>query len=123
MTGYEVVEQALILLNYTTPVGDTDNGLNAEHLRRGLPILNTVLADLLTVAGQDVQRLADLESEVPLDEHVALLAAVPGVAMYLAQGEGDGDSYNRWAQEYNQRRRMMARPHRTVKDTTPWPVG
>ena len=123
MTGYEVVEQALILLNYTTPVGDTDNGLNAEQLRRGLPILNTVLADLLTVAGQPMQKLDDLESEVPLEEHVALLAAVPGVAMYLAQSEGDGDSYNRWQLEYSQRRRMMARPHRTVKDVVPRPVG
>lgn len=122
MTGYEVVQQALTLLNYTTPTGDTDNGLNAEQLRRSLPILNTVLADLLKVAGKPMQKVADLQEELPLDEYVAMLAAVPGVAMHLAQSEGDGDSYNRWATEYVQRRRMAARPHGVVKDTVPWPV-
>ena len=122
MTGYEVVQQALTLLNYTTPTGDVDNGLNAEQLRRSLPILNTVLADLLKVAGKPMQKVADLQEELPLDEYVAMLAAVPGVAMHLAQSEGDGDSYNRWATEYVQRRRMAARPHGTVKDTVPWPV-
>lgn len=122
MTGYEVVQQALTLLNYTTPTGDTDNGLNAEQLRRSLPILNTVLADLLKVAGKPMQKVADLQEELPLEEHVAMLAAVPGVAMYLAQSEGDGDSYNRWETEYVQRRRMAARPHGAVKDTVPWPV-
>lgn len=121
MTGYQVVKQALTLLNYTTPRGDTDNGLNAEQMRRSLPILNTVVADLLTVAGKPMQMLDDLQCDLPLEEHVALLAAVPGVAMYLAQEEGDGDSYNRWQLEYSQRRRMMARPHGIVKDTVPWP--
>lgn len=123
MTGYEVVEQALILLNYTTPMGDTDNGLNAEQLRHGLPILNTVLADLLNVAGKPTQKLDDLQEELPLTEQLALLAAVPGVAMHLAQSADDGTAYNRWATEYSQRRRMAARPHGRVKDTVPYPVG
>ena len=121
MTGYEAVQQALVLLNYTTPLGDTDNGLNAEQLRRSLTVLNTVLADLLTVAGKPLQKVEILQDDLPLEEHVAMLAAVPGVAMYLAQSEGDGDNHNRWATEYRQRRRMAARPHGIVKDTAPWP--
>ena len=123
MTGYEVVQQALLRLNYTTPNGDTDNGLNAEHLRRGLTVVNTVLADLQTVAGVELTQITDLQEELPLDKKVALLAAVPGVAMHLAQGEGDGDSYNRFATEYEQRRRLAARPHGRVRDVVPWPIG
>ena len=88
----------------------------------GIICLAPVLADLLKVAGKPMQKVADLQEELPLDEYVAMLAAVPGVAMYLAQSEGDGDSYNRWATEYVQRRRMAARPHGAVKDTVPWPV-
>ena len=122
MTGYDVVQQALTLLNYTTSTGDIDNGLNAEQLRRGLPILNTVMADLLQVAGKELQTVTDLQEDLPLDEYVAMLAAVPGVAMHLAQSENDGDNYNRWAAEYTKRRRMVARPRGVVKDTAPWPV-
>ncbi len=123
MTGYEVVQKALVRLNYTTPMGDTDNGLNAEQIRRSLPILNTVLADLQTVAGVEITELTDLQEELPLDKKVAVMAAVPGVAMHLAQGESDGDSYNRFAVEYEQRRRLAARPHGRVKDVVPWPIG
>ena len=123
MTGYEAVQQALVRLNYTTPLGDTDNGLNAEHLRRGLTAVNTVLADLQMVAGVELTQLTELEEKLPLDEHVAVLAAVPGVAMHLAQGEGDGDSFNRFATEYEQRRRLAARPHGKVRDVVPWPIG
>lgn len=123
MTGYEVLQKALVRLNYTTPLGDTDNGLNTEHLRRGLEAVNTVLADLQHVAGVELTQITDLQEDLPLDKKVALLAAVPGVAMHLAQGESDGDSYNRWATEYVQRRRMAARPHGKVKDVVPWPIG
>lgn len=123
MTGYEVLQQALIRLNYTTPLGDTDNGLNTEHLRRGLTVVNIVLADLQTVAGVELTQIADLQEELPLDKKVAVLAAVPGVAMHLAQGESDGDSYNRFATEYEQKRRLAARPHGRVKDVLPWPIG
>ena len=123
MTGYKVLQQALIRLNYTTPLGDTDNGLNTEHLRRGLTVVNIVLADLQTVAGVELTQIADLKEELPLDKKVAVLAAVPGVAMHLAQGESDGDSYNRFATEYEQKRRLAARPHGRVKDVVPWPIG
>ena len=123
MTGYEIVERALVLLNYTTPQGDTDNGLNAEHLRRSLTILNTVLEDLLNVAGAKLCELKDLQEDVPLEENVAKMAAVPGVAMYLAQSENDGDSFNRWSDIYVQRRRMAAQKHGTVRDAVPWPIG
>ena len=123
MTGYEVLQKALVRLNYTTPLGDTDNGLNAEHLRRGLEAVNTMLADLQTVAGVELTQIADLQEELPLDKKVAVLAAVPGVAMHLAQGESDGDSFNRFATEYEQKRRLAARPHGKVKDVVPWPIG
>lgn len=123
MTGYEVLQKALVRLNYTTPLGDTDNGLNAEHLRRGLEAVNTVLADLQTVSGVELTQIADLQEELPLDKKVAVLAAVPGVAMHLAQGEGDGDSFNRFVTEYEQKRRLAARPHGKVRDVVPWPIG
>lgn len=121
MTGYAVVEQALMLLNYTTPTGDTDNTLNAEQIRRGLPALNAVLMDIQRIQGQVSPPLGSLAQELPISEEVAVLVAAPGVAMHLAQGENDADNYNRFSLEYSQRRNGVPRSPGRVRDTIPAP--
>lgn len=123
MTGNDVVERALILLNYTTPIGETDNRLNAEQIRKALPFLNQVLADLLFIQRLPFVEVDSLNDKLPLTDDVAIRVAVPGVAMYLAQGENDADSYDRFALEYNQRRNSLHRPTERVQDTFPYPCG
>ncbi len=123
MTGYEVVEQALLQLNYTTPTGEPDNALNAEQIRRSLPVLNVVLTDILRIQGEKPVKVDTLATELPVADDVALLVAVPGVAMYLAHSENDGDNYNRFAEEYDRRRQSVPRGSKRVTDRIPIPEG
>lgn len=123
MTGNQVVERALILLNYTAPTGETDNRLNAEQIRRALPCLNQVLADLLYIQQLPLVEVDSLADKLPITDDVAIRVAVPGVAMYLAQGEADADAYDRWALEYTQRRNSLPRTPKRVRDSFPYPCG
>ena len=119
MTGFDVVERALTLLNYTTPTGVADAQQNAEQLRRGLPIVNTVLVDICHIQRVPIVQQESLADPLPVDEDIALRVMVPGVAMYLAQTENDGDNYNRYAAEYSSRRSSVAGESRRVQDTSP----
>ncbi len=121
MTGFKVVDHALYLLNYTVPSGATNNNQNAELLRRALPYVNSVLADILHIQHKPFDMVDDLADELPIDDDIALRVMAPGVAMYLAQGENDGDNYNRWSAEYSQRRSGIAREVRRVQDVQPTP--
>lgn len=121
MTGEAVVQRALVLLNYTTPAGETDNRLNVEQIRRALPCLNQVLADLQFIQRTALKEVECLNDELPLTDDVAIRVAVPGMAMYLAQGEGDADAYDRWALEYSQRRNSLCRPAARIEDAIPYP--
>ena len=123
MTGNDVVERALVLLNYTTPTGETDPRQNAEQMRKALPYLNQVLTDLLFIQKLPFVEVDSLNDKLPLSDDVAMRVAVYGVAMYLAQGENDADSYDRFALEYNQRRSSVPRPVERVRDTFPYPCG
>ncbi len=119
MTGYEVTRQALMLLDYTAPGGDIDPRQNGEQLRRALPVLNTVLADIRHVQGQPFHPLDSLMDLLELEDDLAMRVAVPGVAMYLALGEDDGDGYNRFAAEYVQKRSGIPRGNRRIVDVLP----
>lgn len=122
MTGYDIVERALALLNYTTPSGETDNALNAEQIRRGLPILNTVLADVLYIQRVPTVTMQHLTDRLPVPDDVAVRVMVPGVAMYLAQGENDADNFNRFADEYAQRRSSLPKMPQRVRDVQASPL-
>ena len=121
MIGNTVVERALVLLNYTTPTGSTDNRQNAEQIRRALDCLNQVLADLQFIMREELAEVNSLADPLPLPDDVAMRVAVYGVAMYLAQGENDADAYDRMAPEYIRRRNSVPRPRERVQDTFPRP--
>ncbi len=119
MTGYDVIRQALLLLDYTTPAGEIDPRQNGEQLRRALPVLGTVLGDILHIQGVPFVPVESLAEPLPVTDDIAWRVMVPGVAMYLAESENDGDSYNRFAQEYQQKRSSVPRGTRRVLDVQP----
>ena len=119
MTGYDAAQQALILLNYTDAEGAADQRQNVEFIKRALPVLNTLLADILPLTGGEYAPLATLASPLPLTDTLAMRLLVPGVAMHFAAGEGDGDNYNRFSQEYTTRRSAVRRPARRILDVMP----
>ena len=116
VTGFKVVDHALYLLNYTVPSGATNSNQNAELLRRSLPYVNAVLADILHIQHKPFDSVSSLAEVLPVDEDTAIRVMAPGVAMYLAQSENDGDNYNRWSAEYSQRRSGIARESRRIQD-------
>ncbi len=119
MTGYEVTMQALTLLNYTTAGGEVDSRQSTELMRRAQDVVNTVLADILHIQRKQPQRIEYMSEELPVDEDVAMRVMVPGVAMYLAKSENDGDNYNRFSAEYAQRRSSVPKGTRRVEDVSP----
>lgn len=122
MIANDVLDRALVLLNYTTPFGNTDNRLNQEQIRRALPVIHTVLWDMGFILHKPLAMPQSLADPMPLPDDICMRVVVPGVAMYLAQGINDADSYNRFALEYAEKRRTVYAAPVTVQDVQPYPV-
>ena len=121
MTGNELLTRAMQLLGYTTHMGEADNSLNAELIRRGLTILHQVLADLYRIKYPEKPEPlpANLTDEVLLSEDEAVRVAVPGMAMYLALGAGDNESYTWYSDEYARHRNSIKRANGVRVDAQP----
>lgn len=111
MTGKDLLTKAMMMLGYTTHVGEADNSLNAELIRRGTDILQQVMADLYRIKNplQPDPVPATLEEEIHLTADEAVRVAVPGMAMYLALGASDNESYNWYSDEYHRHRNSIKR--------------
>lgn len=108
-TGTDLFCRAMALLHYADSDSEAGAGENAALLGRCLPLINQVYAELWYAVKPD-------EAFVPLtapDQTVALPARVRetvmpyGVAMLLAQGEGDGNNQALFASLYNGRRASL----------------
>ena len=103
MTGNEVYKQALTLLNYTTSDGTTTN--DADLHKRALPLINQIYADLWSIDNTNpFIPLSSLTQAIPLEDFVLYNVFPYGVAMLIAQTEGDGDNNALYSSLYNQRR-------------------
>ena len=121
MTVEELLRQALYLLNYTNNRGEIDTRNSEELIRRGVPIVNAVLADVLPIAGEPVSAIGTLEDTLPVSEDTAVRVMVYGVAMWLAQSEADGDNQQLMASIYSQKRNAIRRSSGRVADVLPVP--
>lgn len=122
MTGRELMEQAMRLLNYTDPRGEIDRNQTGELFRRGRAMVNQLLADLLPIEGKEITRIDTLDDVLPVSDRTAMTAAPYGLAMLLAGSEGDGDNQQMMAAIYNQKRGSVRRPGSRVADRLPWPM-
>ncbi|HIZ20666.1 MAG TPA: hypothetical protein H9674_07385 [Firmicutes bacterium] len=120
-TGREVLYRALKLLGYTDGYGEVDGAHSAELLRRGTAAVEQILADLqrLEAPGQTEDWPADLDAPLPLSVQAVNDIMPYGVAMLLAQGEGDGDAQSLYASLYNQKRAGACRPAGRRTDVLP----
>lgn len=124
MTGFEVFNQALRLLGYTDASGSTDPGLSAEFYKRSLAVVNQVLAELwplehLPEEADHFVPLISIEEEVPLSVGAVNTAMPYGVAMLLAQADGDGTNQQLYSALYAQKRNAVKRPERRRADVLP----
>ena len=121
MTGTDVITRALSLLNYTDRRGAVDASQTSEFFRRGLPLLNAILADLLFIQRKSLTEMKSASDEVPLDEATTTGVMVYGVAMLMAQSENDGDNQQIFALLYNQKRNTVTREIGQRRDALPVP--
>lgn len=115
-TGRETWERALSLLGY-----DMETERAAMMTERGLCLLNVIVEDLRSRMGEPFVPLSSLEEELPsLGGQPMDAAAAYGVAMLLAQLEGDGSHQSFWARVYEGKREAAVRDRRLDVMPRPW---
>ena len=119
-TGQDVLHRALILLGYTGIDGAVDGAQAADLLRRGLDVVNQVSAEIWPLERPDAFRsLTSLQEEIPLSVY-AIESVLPyGVAMFLAQADGDGTNQQFFASLYQQKRNAAERAPARRMDALP----
>lgn len=121
-TGGEVFRLAMSLLGYTGPDGAVDGAQSAELFRRGLDIVNQVMADLWPLERRDpFQPLRSLQQEIPLSAAAATDVMPYGTALFLAQTDGDGSNQAFFAGLYESKRNRVRRPSDRRGDRLPHP--
>ena len=122
MTGDQIMREALLLLNYTNASGEIDARQSTEIMKRGLTIVNIILADVLRVEGKKIVLLQQLTDALPVEDETAYDVIPYGVAMLIAQGENDGDNQQLMAALYNQKRASVPHAVGRVSDVIPSPI-
>lgn len=120
VTGHDVFRQALMLLNYTNNHGAVEPLNNAELHRRSLPIVNQIYADLWGIQSKGTfVPLASLADQIPLESYTLMNIMPYGVAMLVAQTDGDVDNQTLYATIYNQRRSAALGTSGRIEDRLP----
>lgn len=121
MTGQEVLEQALQLLHYTDGDGQPESQFRADTERQGLAAVNQVYADVWFVEKQEAfTPLLRLTDPLALSDRGCREVMPLGVAMWLAQAEGDAAQQAVLAEAYSQKRSQCGAPDRRRRDVIPW---
>lgn len=104
MNAKHILERALVLLNYVDAAGTP--APSAATAKRAVGLINQIAADLTFAANPNAAfvPIARLDEDVALDART-LHGVMPfGVAMLLAQSEGDADNQAVFAAIYNRKR-------------------
>lgn len=120
-TGREVLYRALQLLGYTDGYGEVDPAQDAELMRRGITAITQILTDLRGIEspGWVLEETLSMDSPLPLSLDAINDIMPYGVAMLLAQSEGEGDSQAMFATLYNRKRASISRPLSRRVDVIP----
>jgi hypothetical protein len=120
-TAREVFDRAMQLCSYTNQNGSVDGVQSAELLKRGLAFINQIYADLSFTERQDddISPILSMSEEIPLSARSVNDVMPYGVAMLLAQADGDAMNQSLYAEIYNQKRRVAQKFQRTILDTMP----
>lgn len=104
MNAKHILQRALVLLNYVDANGQP--APDAAIGKRAVGVINQIAADLTFAADPDADfvPIARLDEDVALDGRIAHGVMPYGVAMLLAQSEGDADNQAVFAAIYNRKR-------------------
>ena len=107
-TGNDVFRRAISLLGYTGADGAVNGAQSAELFRRGLNIVNQVMADIWPLERKDAYiPLSNINDDIPLSQYAVESTMLYGVAMFLAQSEGDGENQQFSSSLYQQQRNAV----------------
>lgn len=108
MTGKDVLDRAFALLGYTDGTGHFDSQTSRPVWQRALFAINQIYRDLWYVCRDAVfTPLSRIGETVDLPERAVGDAMPYGVAMLLAQGEGDSNNQALCAEMYNRKRASL----------------
>ena len=116
MTGSELLNKSLQLLGYSDSNGNSH--LTQITRSRALPTINLVYAELSRNCGVENTPLDSLSDELKLSERVLNEIMPCGVAMYIANAEGDTNAQMFWEREYNSKRATLSR-FENIEDKLP----
>lgn len=122
MTGNDILISALQKINYTAPGGEVDMDYVGGIGKRGLDAINYILADIQHIIGEETAVLETINDTVPLSDDILIRVMPWGVAMMLAQSEGDADNQGYCAELYNRLRNSFKRNREHIVDKMPWPI-
>ncbi|MDD4414066.1 MAG: hypothetical protein PHR14_05855 [Oscillospiraceae bacterium] len=105
-TGKEVLERALKLLGYTNSRGELDAVRDAALFKRGTVAVIQIYEDLKRIdrSGNRLGCIKGMNDNIELSPETIDDIMPYGVAMLLAQNEGDGDSQALFAALYTRKR-------------------
>lgn len=121
ITGQDVLDRALRLLGYTNHNGDLENSVDAAVYKRGAAAVRQIFDDLKRVdsLGSDQHTLDEMADPIPLSA-VTIDDIMPyGVAMLVAQNEGDGDNQALFSVLYGRKRASVPRAAKARRDILP----
>jgi hypothetical protein len=116
MTGGEILNQSLRLLGYSESNGNAH--LTQTVINRALPIINLVYAELARNCEQEFKPLESLSGKLDLPDKAINEVMPSGVAMYIANAEGDSAAEAFWGAEYNAKRVTLSH-FGEIKDVLP----
>lgn len=118
MTGKEIYRQALALLNYSDADGNAT--ADADLHKRALALVNQIYADLWHISNSgQFHPLTALSNQIDLETQVLTNVMPYGVAMLIAQTDGDADNQALYANLYNQRRPSARSRNDRIEDRQP----
>lgn len=122
-TGQEVLTRALQLLGYTDSIGGSSSLQDAELTKRGTTAVLQMYNDLQRIEHPTTFDAEPFSMGIDLKlSPVSVNDVMPyGVAMLIAQGDGNGDSQSMFAELYNQKRSSV--PKSILRRTDVIPSG
>mgnify|MGYP001372027051 CR=1 FL=1 len=120
-TGKDVIERALFLLGYTNASGGFDNIRDAAPLKRGVAAVIQSYEDLKRIdrMGDSLAILNSMNEEIRLSPETVSDVMPYGVAMLIAQNEGDWDSQALFSSIYSRKRLSVPGKKMKIADVLP----
>ena len=108
MTAANIFSKAISLIGYT---GDS----HIESIKqRAIPLINAAYIDVCRAKNIEFTPIKAMSDELLVDEKLALDVLIYGLAMFIAQSEGDDEISAFFCDLYNRKRGSLATSDRII---------